>query len=72
MPKPKKTTNKDFKPKVAASVQIACIFALVALVGIDAFNTQFEVGNIVYAIIGGVAFGVGGKDVVHYLTGGRK
>lgn len=41
-------------------IQIVCVLALVALSGIRAVVPDFQVDTIVYAIIAGVLFGVGG------------
>lgn len=49
-------------------IQSVCIVALVFVVGIDAFSIQFETNPLVYAIIGGVALGVGGKQVAKEIA----
>jgi len=57
----------DDKTKAKLIVQVVSIVALVALAGIDAFSKDFQVNIIVYAIIGGILFGVGG---IRELIGG--
>lgn len=57
----------DDKTKAKLIVQITSILALVALAAIDAFSKDFQVSIIVYAIIGGILFGVGG---IRELIGG--
>jgi len=57
----------DDKTKAKLIVQVVSIIALVALAAIDAFSKDFQVNIIVYAIIGGILFGVGG---IRELIGG--
>lgn len=49
-------------------VQVACLIALVALSVIDASYLDFQVSNVVYAIIAGVLFGVGS---IKQIFGGK-
>lgn len=55
--------------KVSVFIQVASLAALVAVVGFDALSPNFSVPTIVYAIIAGMGFGVGGKDFIKYVTG---
>lgn len=57
----------DDKTKAKLIVQLAALASLVALAAIDAFSPDFTVNQFVYAIIGGILFGVGG---VKELVGG--
>lgn len=51
-------------------VVLSCVLALVILGGIDAISPTYSVPTIVYAIIAGILFGVGGiRDV---FGGGKK
>ena len=50
-------------------IQVLCIFALVFLSAIDAWNKDFQVSNIVYAIIAGILFGIG--NVKNIIGGGK-
>lgn len=60
-------TRSNERPAVA--VQGLCVIALVVLSFIDARFTEFQVDFWVYAIIGGILFGV--RDV-RDIVGGRK
>ena len=65
---PKRTDhNDDNRPQTP--VVVACLVALVALSLIDAIVPNFQVDKLVYAIIAGILFGVGG---VRDLFGGGK
>lgn len=59
--------RNDSRPTVL--IQALCIIALVMLVGIDGYFEEFEVPLIVYAIIGGILFGVGS---IRDLLGGKR
>ncbi|MBI5117594.1 hypothetical protein HZA56_14045 [Candidatus Poribacteria bacterium] len=63
MPKniPKKPDNRDDN-RPATPVVVACLVAIVALSLIDALVENFQVDKLVYAIIAGILFGVGGLN----------
>lgn len=57
----------DEKEHAKLVIQVTCVVALVILSALDAFSTTFTVDKLVYAIIAGILFGVGG---VRELLGG--
>jgi hypothetical protein len=57
----------DEKEHAKLVIQVTCVGALVILSALDAFSTTFAVDKLVYAIIAGILFGVGG---VRELLGG--
>lgn len=70
MPKDiKKKSDHDNDNRPATPVVVACLAALVSLTLIDALVPNFQVDKLVYAIIAGILFGVGG---VRDLFGGGK
>lgn len=62
--------NKTENHKPTILIQVLCIVALVGLSLIDAAFDDFQVSNIVYAIIAGILFGVG--NIKQFLGGGKE
>lgn len=73
----RKTNREKYSDEKAARrakfiIQILCLMVLVLVVVLDAANPDYEASIPVYAIIGGIALGVGGKDFIQYISGNRK